>query len=195
MVQHTPDIYLNELQDFLERRRGVIASLSCIWTALKRSGYSMKKLIVRQLNIVKPSMLSSATIMVCSLQQSKLFLSMRALLIAEHPSVPEPGLCMVSVLVSTAFLFVVATLSINGMIHIKIVEGSFTASLFYEFIEGLLDKMQPFPLQNSVIVMDNACIHKDPHILDLIEECGMQYQGLCSLIRCASARRLDNGWR
>lgn len=43
MVQHTPDIYLDELQDLLERRRGVIASLSCIWTALKRSGYSMKK--------------------------------------------------------------------------------------------------------------------------------------------------------
>ena len=61
-------------------------------------------------------------------------------------------------------------LSINGMIHVKILEGSFITSLFYDLIEGLLDKMQPFPLPNSVIVMDNACIHKDPHILDLIEE-------------------------
>lgn len=56
------------------------------------------------------------------------------------------------------------------MIHVKIVEGSFTTSRFYEFIEGLLDKMQPFPLPNSVIIMDNARIHKDPRILDLIEE-------------------------
>ncbi|KAF8067598.1 hypothetical protein FPV67DRAFT_1416013 [Lyophyllum atratum] len=42
-VQHSPDIYLDELQVLLERRRGVIASISSIWRALKRSGYSMKK--------------------------------------------------------------------------------------------------------------------------------------------------------
>ncbi|KAJ7761930.1 hypothetical protein DFH07DRAFT_956952 [Mycena maculata] len=40
---------------------------------------------------------------------------------------------------------------------------------FYEFIDGLLDHMEPFPGKNSVIVMDNACIHKDPTILELIE--------------------------
>jgi hypothetical protein len=55
------------------------------------------------------------------------------------------------------------------MIHIKIVEGSFTTELFTEFIEGLLDHMQPFLLPKSVIVMDNTCIHKDPAIEELIE--------------------------
>lgn len=59
-------------------------------------------------------------------------------------------------------------LSLDGILHVKIVEGSFTAVRFYEFIEGLLDRMQPFPGKNSVIVMDNARIHKDPAILDLI---------------------------
>ena len=56
----------------------------------------------------------------------------------------------------------------NGVIYSKIVEGSFTARRFYDFIDGLLDHMQPFPLPNSVIVMDNARIHKDPRVLDLI---------------------------
>jgi hypothetical protein len=51
----------------------------------------------------------------------------------------------------------------------KIVESSFTAARFYEFIDGLLDHMEPFPCKNSVIVMDNAHIHKDPAILELIE--------------------------
>jgi hypothetical protein len=32
-----------------------------------------------------------------------------------------------------------------------------------------LGHMQPFPLQNSIIVMDNCRIHKDPEILDMIE--------------------------
>ncbi|KAF8230701.1 hypothetical protein L208DRAFT_1019158, partial [Tricholoma matsutake] len=59
-------------------------------------------------------------------------------------------------------------LSVNGVIYSKIVEGSFTACHFYDFIDGLLDHIQPFPLPNSVIVMDNACIHKDPGVLDLI---------------------------
>jgi hypothetical protein len=61
-------------------------------------------------------------------------------------------------------------LSLNGIIHAKIVEGSFTTTLFHDFIEGLLDHMQPFPALASVIVMDNACIHKHPHIVELIEE-------------------------
>lgn len=46
-------------------------------------------------------------------------------------------------------------------------------TLFHDFIEGLLDRMQPFPAPNSVIVMDNARIHKNPHIVELIEEHGM----------------------
>lgn len=60
-------------------------------------------------------------------------------------------------------------LAIDGVIHVKIVEGSFTGELFYEFIEGLLDHMQPFPQPKSVIVMDNARIHKDPEIRELVE--------------------------
>jgi hypothetical protein len=60
-------------------------------------------------------------------------------------------------------------LAIDGVIHVKIVEGSFTTVLFHEFIEGLLDQMQPFPRPKSVIVMDNARIHKDPEIRELIE--------------------------
>ena len=56
----------------------------------------------------------------------------------------------------------------GGMIYAKIVEGSFTAELFQEFISGLLDRMQPFPAANSVIVMDNARIHKNQDIIDMI---------------------------
>lgn len=61
-------------------------------------------------------------------------------------------------------------LSLDGMIHTKIVEGSFTAVLFQEFIEGLLSHMQPFPHSNSVIIMDNARIHKNPEITQIIEQ-------------------------
>ena len=52
----------------------------------------------------------------------------------------------------------------------NIVEGSYNTELFTEFIEGLLDCMNPFPARNSVIVMDNCKIHKDPTIVNMILE-------------------------
>lgn len=55
------------------------------------------------------------------------------------------------------------------MVYAHIVKGSFTSALFCQFVEGLLEKMQPFPQPKSMIVMDNAHIHKDPRVKDLIE--------------------------
>jgi hypothetical protein len=57
----------------------------------------------------------------------------------------------------------------DGVLHCDIVEGAFDADLFRTFIERLLDNMQPHPAPNSVIVMDNCRIHKNPLVLELIE--------------------------
>ena len=58
----------------------------------------------------------------------------------------------------------------DGIIHCDIVDGSFCMETFMEFIEGLLDKMQPYSAPNSVIVMDNCKIHKHPNVVRMIEE-------------------------
>jgi hypothetical protein len=50
------------------------------------------------------------------------------------------------------------------------VEGSFTSSLFFDFIQNLLGEMNEFPGPKSVIIMDNARIHKHPDILRLITD-------------------------
>lgn len=68
---------------------------------------------------------------------------------------------------------VLPALSLNGIISCQIVEGSFNSQLFGSFIEGILDCMNPFPLPNSVIVMDNCHMHKDPEVLDWIKARGM----------------------
>jgi hypothetical protein len=54
------------------------------------------------------------------------------------------------------------------MLYARVVEGSFTADLFCEFIEGLLDRMTQTMPRGSVIVMDNARIHRNPAVADLI---------------------------
>ena len=56
----------------------------------------------------------------------------------------------------------------EGILHCDIVEGAFDADMFYMFIDQLLDRMQPHPAPNSVIVMDNCHIHKLQAVLDLI---------------------------
>jgi len=57
----------------------------------------------------------------------------------------------------------------SGVLSCKVVEGSFTTSLFKGFLEGLLNEMQPYPAPNSVIVLDNAKVHKNPEIHEMIE--------------------------
>jgi hypothetical protein len=56
-----------------------------------------------------------------------------------------------------------------GVLSCKIMEGSFTALLFKGFHQGLLNKMQPYPAPNLVIVMDNAKVHRSPEIHEMIE--------------------------
>jgi hypothetical protein len=55
------------------------------------------------------------------------------------------------------------------MLALLIRKGAFNSALFNDFIRTLLTLMQPFPAANSVIVMDNCAIHKDPAILQEIE--------------------------
>jgi len=61
-------------------------------------------------------------------------------------------------------------LSLDGILCLDIIEGSFNAARFAQFIDGLLHVMSPYPGPNSVIVMDNCSIHKDQTIIEMIEE-------------------------
>ncbi|KAF9228550.1 hypothetical protein BS17DRAFT_691146, partial [Gyrodon lividus] len=56
-----------------------------------------------------------------------------------------------------------------GILHCDVVEGLFCTETFTNFIDGLLEKMQPYPAPNSVIVMDNCQILKHHSIQSMIE--------------------------
>lgn len=60
-------------------------------------------------------------------------------------------------------------LSLDGIIYLDIIARSWTGGDMYEFVDGLLDHMNPWPQKNSVVVMDNASIHKVEGIRELIE--------------------------
>jgi DDE superfamily endonuclease len=79
-------------------------------------------------------------------------------------------------------------LSLDGILHLEVLDHSFTSEEFTNFVLGVLGQMQPWPLPNSVLVMDNASIHKDPHIREMVEEqyvvAYLQLINTDSLIRC-----------
>ncbi|CEL60039.1 hypothetical protein RSOLAG1IB_12299 [Rhizoctonia solani AG-1 IB] len=66
----------------------------------------------------------------------------------------------------------IAAISLDGIRHFDAVPGAANGQLFNIFIENLLDTMNPWPQDNSVLVMDNASIHKTRGIRELVEARG-----------------------
>ncbi|KIO27922.1 hypothetical protein M407DRAFT_35288, partial [Tulasnella calospora MUT 4182] len=65
---------------------------------------------------------------------------------------------------------ILPALTLDGMIHCKIHKGSFDSQRFKIFIAHLLEQMNPYPASHSVVVMGNCSIHKDPAIVEMVEE-------------------------
>lgn len=63
-------------------------------------------------------------------------------------------------------------ISLDGILHLEVVEKAITGADFRRFVEGLLPRMNEWPLPNSVLVVDNASIHKVAGIREMIEERG-----------------------
>jgi hypothetical protein len=71
-------------------------------------------------------------------------------------------------------------LSLDGILHLDVVENAVTGAAFRQFVEGLLPRMNKWPLPNSVLVVDNASIHKVAGIRELVEQHGMRLMFLPS---------------
>ncbi|KAJ7108312.1 hypothetical protein C8R44DRAFT_596825, partial [Mycena epipterygia] len=54
---------------------------------------------------------------------------------------------------------ILPAISLDGVLHIDIIARSWTAVEFRNYLDVLLDVMNPFPQDNSVLVMDNASVH------------------------------------
>ncbi|RPA93606.1 hypothetical protein L873DRAFT_1595216, partial [Choiromyces venosus 120613-1] len=63
---------------------------------------------------------------------------------------------------------VLPALGIDGFFACEVVEGSFTCLSYEKFIlQEVLPQMNSVPELYSVLIMDNAKIHKSQHVVDL----------------------------
>lgn len=67
---------------------------------------------------------------------------------------------------------VLPAMSMDGILHFDVLENAITSDNFRSFVQGLLNHMNKWPLPNSVLVVDDASIHKAACIRELVEECG-----------------------
>lgn len=61
-------------------------------------------------------------------------------------------------------------LSLDGILYLEVHKDSITAGVFDNFVDNLLDHMNPFPGPNSVLVCDNASIHHSENIHEMVED-------------------------
>ena len=67
---------------------------------------------------------------------------------------------------------ILPALCLDGILHLEVVENAITGADFCRFVEDLLPRMNEWPLPNSVLIVDNAAIHKVAGIREMVEERG-----------------------
>jgi len=164
-------------------RFGIRVSNVTVWRALRYAGMSMKKVTkaARERDAVK-----RATYVLNIAQ----FLRHELVFVDESSfdrrvSLRNRGWALVGQrsILSTFFLCgkrfsVLPAISLEGILHVSIEEGAFNSQTFKQFIAELLAIMNPYDpithLKNSVLIMDNCRIHKDPETLEMIYKSGVR---------------------
>lgn len=67
---------------------------------------------------------------------------------------------------------ILPAISLDGIIHLEVLDKAITGEDFRRFVQGLLPRMNEWPLPRSVLVVDNASIHKVAGIREMVEERG-----------------------
>jgi len=178
-IVRTPDIYIDEIQSKLWEKRRLRVSISTIWQAIGRCGFTRKKLSAAAME--RNEMKRSHFLFDIGEFDPKQLVFVDKSACNKRTTHRGYGWAIKGERCKKLQCFVrgkrysiLPALSLSGFLHVKVREGSFTTSSFEEFIDDLLDEMQPYPGPNSVIVMDNCRIHKAPSIIQMIEERGMR---------------------
>jgi len=197
LVNHHPSWFLDELLDLLETNWFIATHYTTIHQELVQAGISLKKLrkivkgwdedqhaeFVRWMSqydaekigsLMKPQRMSG--------------------LHSDGMVTQQRGVCVQKkgVFVHGCRLSAVGLLTLDGMVASNVIKGSFTAAKFKHFLEhdvvchGVncalffmlltlfyqLPLCSPYPGPLSILVMDNACIHHDEEVEELVWNAG-----------------------
>ncbi|TFY62431.1 hypothetical protein EVG20_g6705 [Dentipellis fragilis] len=179
-IERQPDSSLQELQRLLREVCHVEASLATIWRSLRCQGFSRKKVTRPAIERNERHRLAYRLLIGEQYQPDQLVFVdeshfNRLTLRRSYGWAPIGNRARRrDFFVRGKRYSILPAISLDGILHLDVFDRPVTGDLFSGFISDLLDQMQPFPNRNSVIVMDNASIHKVPGIREAIEEHGMR---------------------
>lgn len=75
---------------------------------------------------------------------------------------------------------ILSVLSFDEILYFKIHKELITSEMFNNFVDSLLDCMNPFPQSNSVLICDNASIHYSEAFWEMIEAWWALFFELCN---------------
>ncbi|KAJ8495206.1 hypothetical protein ONZ45_g12957 [Pleurotus djamor] len=173
LIEREPDIYLDEIQNQLCELHDLHVSLPTISRTLKRLGFSSKKLSKAASERSEEASLEFTAevgrdppeYFVCADEASVNVLT----------SYRENGWAYHGLRARKRARFtrgtrysILPALSIEGIIYSRIKVGSYNGDDFLDWLDGLLEVMNPYPAPHSVLVLDNCRIH---HVEGVEERC------------------------
>jgi len=179
-TERTPDIFLSELQHALHRARGVEVSEITIGRTLRRHGLTHKHVSRAALERNEDTRDRYQIFIAENFRPEQLvFVDESACnRITTRRSMAWSPIGMRArrhdYFIRGQRYSILPALSLDGILHLDVLDRPYTSAMFNEFVVGLLDNMNPFPQKNSVIVMDNASIHKSPHLEEMVQQRGMR---------------------
>ncbi|KAJ3486394.1 hypothetical protein NLJ89_g11811 [Agrocybe chaxingu] len=178
-----PDLYLDELALWLALHHDIVISIASLQRNLEDAGLTRKAL--QKIAAERDEALRAE--FTGTIQDDTLFSGDGSEFVAldetsknEHAyarthgrSLPGQRAVLKDVFVQGDRYSLVAALTIDGYIAAQVVQGSFDSLEFYNFVqEQVLPLMNPYPLERSVLVLDNCRIHHNQPLADLINAAG-----------------------
>lgn len=168
-----PDLYLDEMQYFLQREYDIFVSTETIRRHIRAADFTNKRLhkIASQrdddLRLHHVMLMTAYTAeMVVFCDESGLDKRDGARRTGWAPRGQEAT-------VESAFergkrWHMLPALTVEGLLHLLVYQGHTTTEGFLEWLEvGVLPRMNQFPDRNSILVMDNASWHRDLRVAAL----------------------------
>ena len=183
LVQATlnnPGVCLRELQQILQSTSGVHVNISTIWRALKRLGFTHKK--IKQLPIQRSEEARMEFMAEISAYDPSMFIWLDETGSNKRNSVREYGYALRG-MAPRHYTFKcggkrytsIASMSIDGLEDVYVTEGNVNGESFLDYVRrSLLPTLMPFNGINpkSVVIMDNASIHHVQEVVSTIEAVG-----------------------
>jgi transposase len=174
-IERQPDSVLAELQTELREVCGVEVSIQTVSRSLQREGYTMKMITRPALERNELDRATFRDIVNAHYRPEQLVFADEShfnRLTMRRPyawSKRGERASQYEFQFRGAKYSILPAISIDGIIHLEVLDNAVTGADFRRFVQDLLPRMNEWPLPNSVLVIDNASIHKVAGIREMVE--------------------------